>query len=457
MFNNNGLNRKGIRKGREVLAGVVSAAVIGGVAPAYAEDLESWLNGDYATGDWGGMRTKLKEAGITPEAAYTTDILAVHNGNADGNSNSDGWDYAGRIDFGINFDFEKLAGLTGFSLYASGAWSSGHNLSDRQVGNLFAVQQIYTGQEARLSQLYVQQKLFDDQLAIKIGRLTTEEDFLSSDIYANYVNGGINGTPANIPGGNYGFTTAPFAQWGAVIAGEPAEGLRIAGGVYNTNQDSIDDHRNGTDFSLDPEDGVLGIFEVGYGWNQAKEEFEVTETPSAAEAGGQPVEASTPTSASATGGLPGMFKVGFLYESGHREDVDDGRSKDGNPGFYFSLQQMVYREPGTTDQGLTPWGVATFQPRQSINELPVFLAGGLVYKGLIPGRDDDNAAIGVIYGKLTTDTRPSGSETVLETAYTVQLTPWFYVRPDVQVVFNPAGVSGADPAVVGGGEIGIIF
>ena len=52
---------------------------------------------------------------------------------------------------------------------------------------------------------------------------------------------------------------------------------------------------------------------------------------------------------------------------------------------------------------------------------------------------------------------PGGSEKVLEIAYTAQLTPWFYVRPDLQLVFDPAGVGSAGTAVVGGGEIGIVF
>lgn len=251
-----------------------------------ADAIEDWLSGDYATGDWGGVRTQLEEAGITPEAAYTTDMMAVRNGNA---GSGDGWDYAGRIDFGINFDFEKLAGIPGFSLYTSGAWSSGHNLSDRQVGNMFAVQQIYTGREVRLSEMYLQQQLLEDRLSFKVGRLTTENDFISSDIYTNYVNGGINGTPANIPGGNFGFTTAPFAQWGVVAAGEPVNGLRLAAGVYNANEHSVDDTRNGVDFDLDPGDGVLAIGEIGYSWNQPAEE-EAAETTTAAAEAHQPTE-----------------------------------------------------------------------------------------------------------------------------------------------------------------------
>ncbi len=118
---------------------------------------------------------------------------------------------------------------------------------------------------------------------------------------------------------------------------------------------------------------------------------------------------------------------------------------------------MVYREPDTADQGLTPWVVASFLPRESVNELPVFFGGGLVYKGLVPTRDDDATALGFFYGKLSKDINPGGSEKILEMNYTAQLTKFFYVRPDIQLVFDPAGVSSADTAVVFGGEIGITF
>jgi porin len=418
---------------RATLAGVVLSAT---QLPARADALNDWLTGDYATGDWGGIRTQLEDWGITFEGAYTTDIMAVRNGNA---GSGDGWDYAGRIDFGVDLDFEKLASIPGFSIYASGAWSSGQDLSERKVGNIFAVQQVYTGREIRLSELYAQQRLLDDQLTVKLGRLTTEADFLASDIYANYVNGGINGVPGNVPGGNFGFTTAPFAQWGVVAAVEPIEHLRLAVGVYNADEKTIDDKRNGTRFTLDPEDGVFAIGEASYAWHQP-------EAP--AEEGGEPAIPE---------GLPGLAKVGIFGESGNREDLKDGRDKDGNAGFYLSLEQMVYREPETLDQGLTPWAVAAFLPRQAINEVPVFFGAGLVYKGLIPSRDEDHTAIGFFYGKLSGDLDPSGSEKILEINHTVQLTPWFYVRPDLQLVFDPAGVGSADTAIVFGGEIGITF
>lgn len=425
---------------------IVGAAFGGGAGPSFAEDLESWLGGKYATGDWGGQRIRLEDAGITPEAAYTTDIMAVHNGNA---GSGEGWAYAGLFDASLDFDLEKLAGLTGSSFYASAAWSSGSDLSKQQVGNLFAVQEAYTGRKVRLGQLYLQQKLFDDGLTLKAGRLTTEDDFLASDIYGYYVNAGINGTPSSIPNNSAGFTTSPSAQWGAVAAYEPEKNLRFALGVYNADDKVNEDKRHGVDFALDG-DAVLVVGEVGYGWNQPVE----VEEAGAADEAHQPRGYPTPASPV---GYPGMMKVGALYESGNREDLSDGRKREGSPGFYLSGQQMVYREDEGGDQGLTPWAVFTYLPRKSINELPVFFATGLVYKGLIPTRDQDAAAVGFYYGRLSGDIEPGGSEKVFEVAYSVQLTPWLYVRPDLQLVFDPAGVGHADTAIVGGGEIGIVF
>jgi carbohydrate-selective porin OprB len=58
---------------------------------------------------------------------------------------------------------------------------------------------------------------------------------------------------------------------------------------------------------------------------------------------------------------------------------------------------------------------------------------------------------------LSRDIEDTSSEKILEIAYTVQLTPWFYVRPDAQFIFQPGGSSETSNAVVLGGEIGITF
>ncbi len=394
---------------------------------ASGQAIEAWLDGEHATGNWGGLRDTLVDQGITIDAGYTADLLTLARG---GESEGEGWSYAGIFGVLVDFDLEKLAGLPGASIFVSAAWSSGQDLSERNVGNIFPVAEAFTGQSVRLSNLYYQQKLFEDAVTFKIGRLTTEQDFLSSEIYGNYVSGGINGTPFAIPDSNPGFTTIPFVQWGTVLAWEPTEQVRTAIGVYNGNDAVNDDKEHGTDFVLDPDDNMLIIGEIGYSWHDIEGED----------------------------GLPGVVKFGGLYETGDRSDLPDGeRTRKGNTGFYASIEQKVFREADDPAQGLTPWAVVTYQPRQSVNQIPVFFGAGLVYTGLIPTRDEDNAAIGFFYGRVSRDIQGAGSEKVLELNYTLQVTKWFYIRPDLQFVFDPAGDSDISNAIVAGGEIGITF
>jgi porin len=87
----------------------------------------------------------------------------------------------------------------------------------------------------------------------------------------------------------------------------------------------------------------------------------------------------------------------------------------------------------------------------------VFFGAGLVYTGPIPTRDEDNTAIGFYYGSFSDRIDDVSSEKVLELAYTAQLTKWFYVRPDLQFIFDPAGNSHISNAIVAGGEIGVTF
>jgi porin len=325
-----------------------------------------------------------------------------------------------------------LARLPGLSFYIEGGWSFGEDLA-RKTGSLFSPAEAFTGRSVRLTRMYLQQDLAEDQLSLKIGRLATEDDFLSSPIYGEYVSAAINSVPGSVLESTPGFTTFPEAQWGAVAGYKPLEQVRAAIGIYSSDDEINQDKEHGVDFSLNSDNGIMTIGEVDYLWKLGDSE----ETP----------------------GLPGEVKVGGWYDTGPRPNLrDETDNKGNNGGFYVGLQQMAFRE-GDADstEGLTPWAVVTYAPKQSINTVPFFLGAGMVYQGLIPTRDDDRAAIGFYWGVLSRDIEDTSSEKILEVAYTAQLTPWFYVRPDAQFIFQPGGSGETSNAVVLGGEIGITF
>ena len=97
---------------------------------------------------------------------------------------------------------------------------------------------------------------------------------------------------------------------------------------------------------------------------------------------------------------------------------------------------------------------------------------GIVYQGPIPGRDRDTAAAAVVYGGWSRELRdtqrarraldagargPQTYEVVLEWTYTVAVTPWLNVQPDVQYIIRPGARGDVPNALVLGTEIAVSF
>jgi porin len=415
-----------------LLCAALSAALLVTSAARAEMDLDGWLSQDTATGDWGGLRSRVEAAGLTVEGNYQTDLLANPIGGE-----QQGFAYDGLMEISLDFDLDKIAGLEGTSFFIAGYWASGEDLSDTKIGNLIDVSQVFDGRTVRLGQMYLEQELFGDVLDVAVGRLTTGDDFATSDLYDSYVSSGINGNPFALDENLPSFTEDSVAQWGVRAIVHPTEQIRLAAGVYNADPDVAKDGKHGVDFVLNPEDGVLVMAEAGYQWNQAEDDS----------------------------GLPGSATFGGYYDSSDFESVADedsddgsGDERDGNYGFYLLLDQMVFREGGAgSDQGLTPWTAFTFAPVERVNTIPFSASGGLVYQGLIPRRDDDLTAVAVYYGKFSDKLEDQNAETVIEVNHRLQLTPWLYATPDFQYVFRPNGQSDIDDAAVFGGEIGIDF
>ena len=165
-------------------------------------------------------------------------------------------------------------------------------------------------------------------------------------------------------------------------------------------------------------------------------------------------------------------------------------------GMYFQADQQIFKEKSDdpakpSKQGLASFNEFTFTDPHN-NALPFYFQTGLVYRGLIPKRDDDsvgvvlgagfystylnqytqqqNQALYNAYGSKYNGTVPSGpvnqrppdpntgnpvaankskdyfeylpnysSTEVIEGFYNVQLTKWASIKPGFQYIINPAG------------------
>jgi porin len=126
---------------------------------------------------------------------------------------------------------------------------------------------------------------------------------------------------------------------------------------------------------------------------------------------------------------------------------------------------MIFREspdPSDRRQGLTTFFKTVFSPKDDINTVSFHIDGGLVYEGLIPGRDRDLLGIGVSYSQLSGGLRnfsrdlrrinPEAGvlngETVIELAYAAEIAPWWILIGSVQKILAPGGSSATPDATV---------
>jgi len=383
--------------------------------------------------DWGGLRTELSPLGITPTASYTTQLM----GNPVGGQ-SQGFTYAGTLEASINWDLHKLLGIPGLSFNVGGAWSTGKNLSADYIGNKATVQSAYTApgngtNNLTMGEMYLQQNLLNESLVIAAGRLAPQGTFATMPVFNNYLNAAINPAPGALLINDATFASyPPGVEWGAQALYNVTPALQVAAGGFNTNRSSALGGKGGLNFAFQQGNrGALSVLQLNYLFNHAPGDT----------------------------GLPGQYIFGGFYDSNKFTNLSNPNStKSGLYIVYGMFQQMVYRDGGADSQkGLTIWGQTALAPKSTVSTLPYFGGAGLNYEGLIPGREDDIAAAGVIYGTFSRYIPRTTAETVIEMNYQITLNRWLSITPDIQYVIRPSGSSAIKNALVLGTQLVIIF
>ena len=149
-------------------------------------------------------------------------------------------------------------------------------------------------------------------------------------------------------------------------------------------------------------------------------------------------------------GLPGSYKVGARFETGAFPDQFTGlRDHSGDWEVYGIADQMVWRRPGTDDQGLSVFVRIAGAPSDR-NLVSFYVDGGLGLKGPVVQRPDDVLTLGVAYGQISAaaaradrvagpPTPVRDHEAVIELSYIARLASGWTVQPDLQYVIHPGG------------------
>jgi porin len=392
------------------------------------------------TGDWGGLRPYLERKGIVFNLNYTNDFLSnVRGGIGPGSV------LIGVFQPQLDIDLQKLLGWQGGHFHTHGLVTHGPFFSQTYLGNILAVSNLEAGPVARLYSLWYEQSAFNDLLSVRLGLMSADSQFLQSKTASNFINNGISWPTflaANLPAGGPAY---PLPDPGIRVRIKPTDDLAFQAAVFSGDPSGGDGSNqsqplpSGTVFSF--RGGTFIIAEASYLPNQGKN----------------------------ANGLPGAYRIGGWWHTsprfGDQRFDNTGQSlasptstgiplnHTGDQGFYGVIDQMLYRVPGTEDQGLSAFLRAGGVPNDR-NLISFYADGGLLYKGLVPRRPDDKIGIAAAYARVGNNARGldqdigffgnflypvRSGETAIEMMYQAQLAPWWMLQPELQYIIRPGG------------------
>ena len=334
------------------VAALTFAIAVSGVA-ARADDTAPPSYADTTlTGDWHGYRNWLRDQGITFTMTQTSDVL----GNVSGGVRR-GAAYDGVFELQGDFDMGRLFGWTGGAIHISGYAIQGQGLSRKDVGDLLTVTSVEADPGFRLGEFYISQTLMNDAVTVKLGQILADQNFAISNTASLFVNSTF-GWPGifaeDLPGGGPAY---PFAVPGAQIIVKPDDAWTLQAAVFNGSPTGSNPNGNANGLGFPVGDGVLAIAEAAYAYMPGKGDT----------------------------GLPGTYKIGAWYNSEKFDSLSTAsngvsladpsssgtpRQFSGNFAVYAVVDQTLWQEPGSSDNGLNGFvrlAVAPQQERNSMN------------------------------------------------------------------------------------------
>jgi len=407
---------------------LAAATLLAGCATAWAGAPQPF--GEEFFLDWSDLRAMLRDQGIDFRIGYVSETATNVKGGE-----KELWRYTDQWTFATKLDLQKLFGLKHAQFNMVITDRNGRNLSDdAHLGNLQQVQELYgRGQTWRFTEFWYGQQFLDGKLDWKVGKFPEGDDFASFS--CEFLNLTFCGSmPGNVVG-SYWYNW-PVSQFATRVKVNFTGFGYVQVGAYEVNPGYLQT-RNALDLGSPP--GATGVLvPVEIGW--------------------------LPT----FGGLAGSYKFGAWYNSSTAPDVVDNtvgqplaiaggqaRMRHGQYGGYINFQQRLTGAGSDSKRGLSVFLNATYADRRT-STLDSQVAVGLLYTGPLAWRpaDEFGLAVGETHvnprvadverlqnASGSTPVAVQTSEWASEVFYNIHVRGWLDVRPSVQYVVAPGGIS----------------
>ena len=328
--------------GAEVLP--VDAKALGGAAAA-TPFASLWDRGTL-TGDWAGVCTRLETAGITLSAQEQSEVWANLAGGL-----RTGTAANGLLTAALTVDPARILPWTSTTFFVNAFQIHGRGPSTK-LGRTSTLSSIEATPSTKLYNLWIESQLFGDRLSVRLGQGGANDELmlaLSAALFLNSSLGFPDWLAQNLPSGgpNYPLAT-PMVRARFTLT----DGLSLVGVAFNGDPagpgpgDPQERNSSGTAFRL--EDPVLAFAESGtrLGRKHRRVCF----------------RASTRSVPSTT---RGSSRIKRATASAVRWPIPPAAASPSLPRQLWHLwphDQMLWRVPGTNDQGLSAFGLVMAGP-----------------------------------------------------------------------------------------------
>ncbi|HZC98012.1 MAG TPA: carbohydrate porin, partial [Bradyrhizobium sp.] len=159
-----------MRAGFSALVAIVGALLGPASEPVAAEE-KGFFERETLTGDWGGARKELLDAGVELGLNDLAETLSNPTGGIRQLTI-----YQGLVAGSLKLDLEKIAAWPGASFYVDGYQISGRGLSRNAIGNLLFVSSIEALASVRLHDLWLQQEFLNHKVSMRVGQIAFDDE-----------------------------------------------------------------------------------------------------------------------------------------------------------------------------------------------------------------------------------------------------------------------------------------
>jgi len=385
------------------------------------------LNAATMTGDWFGLGSVLRDAGIDAHFYWNTHVFT----NLTGGRETGDAKISATYDAIIKFDLDAMGLIPDAEALLDVRQQWGRSVNRWTGASQEVVDDADGDHGIYVDMLWYRQHFFDRKISLDIGYLDYQT-IVDRNAYANsedkqFMNAALDNNPL-VP-------TASMTGLGAALYVRPCSWYTLIVGAGDAERLPL--YKPG--FSTAFHDRALFL---GYVEND--------------------LHVKIPT---AKGPLPGNYRFGLIYDPLVRQRFVDPHLRPdfrGNDvGFYMSHDQMLFRENAKDNQGLGMFFRYAYR-HSDVFRFSQFWSVGAAYTGLFPKRDKDT--LGFAFAQLKDSPAfrrwrnpDSGNESYYELYYAIQVTPWFVVTPDIQYIDNPGGNDTISHAIAGGVRFRVTF